>query len=61
MGDTVTVRELIEALSKLPQDLPIYLADWSERYADDFELKEQPEVKRRDLGSTALPERVVLG
>ena len=34
----MTVKQLIELLQTLPQDLPVYLADWSESYAPDIAI-----------------------
>lgn len=61
----MTVRHLIEELSKLPADLPVFIADWSEGYMADREMEgatsvnvvgETPETKR----CPTLPCRVVL-
>lgn len=34
----MNVRELIQALKALPEDLPVYLSDWSEGYAPDIPI-----------------------
>ena len=34
----MTVKQLIELLQALPQDLPVYLSDWNEGYAADIPL-----------------------
>jgi len=34
----MTVARLIELLQAMPQDLPVYLADWNEEYAADIAL-----------------------
>jgi hypothetical protein len=62
----MTVTELIEQLQKLPADLPVYLADWSEGYAQDFQMTidNGPIVVAMEPGMStrsSLPERVVLG
>ena len=41
MRTVLTVRDLIQKLETLPADLPVYLADWSEEYAEDWPLVEQ--------------------
>jgi hypothetical protein len=63
----VTVGELIAALQKLPADLPVYLADWSEGYAldhpmdvSDVPMIVPPWTSRRGHPMT-LPERVLIG
>lgn len=59
----MTVTELIEQLQKLPADLPVYLADWSEGYVPDCPCA-GPEVvalERETSRGPSLPERVVLG
>ena len=48
----MTVKQLIELLQTLPQDLPVYLADWSEGYAADIPLDH---VGREDDGPQLLP------
>jgi hypothetical protein len=34
----MTVKQLIELLQALPQELPVYLADWNECYASDIPI-----------------------
>jgi hypothetical protein len=41
MRTVLTVRDLIETLKTLPPDLPVYLADWNEEYAEDWPLVEE--------------------
>jgi hypothetical protein len=72
-GDPLTVRDLIALLSELPPDLPVYLADWNEHYAVDFELTHafsgeppyayvaEPWQGRRWPEVEKLPRRVVIG
>lgn len=36
--ETMTVKELRETLAHFPEDLPVCLADWNERYADPCEV-----------------------
>jgi hypothetical protein len=36
----MTVAELIARLRALPQDLPVYLHDWSEDFAGDIDVDE---------------------
>ena len=38
MQAVLTVGDLIRILSTYPPDLPIYLADWNEEYAEDWPL-----------------------
>lgn len=56
----MTVAELIAHLQKLPADLPVYLADWNERYESDMPLgiEDVPVVVEP---MHTLPTRVVLG
>ncbi len=66
----MTVKQLIELLQTLPQDLPVYLADWSEGYMPDVEIGHE-ENGRQLLPYIAeacalptkwdLPRRVVIG
>lgn len=60
----MTVSELIERLQQLPSELPVYVADWNEKYAPDNPLDEEssPRVERsKRAGRFLLPERVVIG
>lgn len=38
MAKVLTVADLIRVLADQPSDLPIYLADWNEEWADDWPL-----------------------
>lgn len=72
----MTVAELIAALQRLPQELPVYLADWSERYMPDIDIDSNHEMiegaslhpkiasaERRERRGYVIerPRRVVLG
>jgi hypothetical protein len=63
----VTVKQLIEMLQTLPQDLPVYLADWSESYAADIPLDDGPQLLPRVAEAVERPRkwnhprRVVIG
>jgi hypothetical protein len=46
------VKQLIELLQALPQDLPVYLGDWNECYAADIPLDH---VEHEDDGPQLLP------
>jgi len=48
----MTVKQLIEQLQALPQDLPVYLADWNEGYAADIPIDH---VDFEDNGPQLLP------
>lgn len=61
------VRQLIELLHTLPQDLPVYLGDWSEGHAPDVPI-DHVEAGHEDNGPQLLPrvkeghsKRVVIG
>lgn len=63
----MTVKQLIALLQTLPQDLPVYLADWSEGYAADIPLDDGPRLLPRVAEAVELPRkwnhprRVVIG
>lgn len=56
----MTVKRLIELLQILPQDLPVYLSDWSQGYEPDTPIDEQlmPRVVEACAQS---PKRVAFG
>lgn len=63
--DTIAVRELIKALEKVPQDLPVYYAD-AEYGHEPVEAVTVVEAdERTDLSSYcaewALPKRLLIG
>lgn len=45
----MTVAELIERLRALPQDLPVYLHDWSEDFAGDIDIDEMGMLSQRSM------------
>lgn len=68
----MTVKQLIEHLQTLPQDLPVYLVDWNEGYMPDIpidyvgqgydgqqQLPQVAEPEKTRWGD--LPRRVVIG
>lgn len=68
----MTVKQLIELLQALPQDLPVYLRDWNEGYEPDVEIDATDEKDVSDLLPRVeeayvrpprwdLPRRVVIG
>lgn len=61
----MTVAELIAKLQTMPQDLPVYLADWNEGYVADYELCESAvNVNPEEVTgthNTVSPHRVLLG
>ena len=69
MRAALTVRDLIQILSSYPPDLPIYLADWNEEYAEDWPLTAESlhvlkQRSVRDRGDALLfdqPQRLCLG
>ena len=48
----MTVKQLVEMLQALPQDLPVYLGDWNECYAPDIPIDH---VDAGDSGPPMLP------
>ena len=50
----MTVKSLIELLQALPQDLPVYLADWNEGYASVIPI-DYVNANREDDGMQFLP------
>lgn len=68
MHAVLTVRDLIQLLSTYPPDLPIYLADWNEEYAEDWPLTADSihvlkQHSVRDFGALLFdqPQRLCLG
>jgi hypothetical protein len=65
----MTVKQLIEMLQTFPQDLPVYLADWSEGCAADIPLGAGLQLlpfvaEAAQVGvsrNRTLPKRVVIG
>ena len=63
----MTVKQLIELLQTLPQDLSVYLADWSESYAADIPLDDDTQLLPRVAEAVERPRkwnhprRVVIG
>lgn len=55
-----TVAQLIAALQKLPQDLPVYVADWNEEYAPDWPLNDATIEKAYVSSYGPCPERLTL-
>lgn len=56
----LTVAQLIKALSKLPQDLPVYVADWNEEYSPDYPLVDATIEKAYVSSYGPYPERLTL-